>query len=211
MVQVHAFRVSIRTNALKRAKKFTCYYGMVRRLFNFIHLNSSRMNGNLPFTALVVIVLGACMSPESQQHARNPVNEALVKAYVDAVIKADMQGMGDLMADNYRGYGPGIADSVNKTTELANWKRSTDSVYASVEYNRYGTLSTHVDSGRVAGDWVFDWAQVTLNYRSGEPPVKYWSHAVFRIKDGKINLTRRFMDRYDILRQRGYTLDSTKK
>jgi ketosteroid isomerase-like protein len=195
-------------------KNVVGYCGIARRLFILIHLNASRMSNNLPLTALVVIFLSACMSPESRQHARDPVNEALVKAYVDAQLKADLQGMEDLLADNYRGYGPGIADSVNKTIELTNWKRNMDSVFSSIGYDRYGTLSTHVDSGRVAGDWVFDWALVTLNYKSGEAPVKFWSHAVFRIKDGKINLSRRFMDRYDTLRQRGFILtssDSTKK
>lgn len=164
------------------------------------------MYNNLVLGATVAIALASCMTPASNPDRRNPMNEALAITYIDAVVKGDIKTMEELLTDDYRGYGPGIADSVNKVKEIENWKRNMDSLYVSIKYDRYGTLSTRVDSGRVAGDWVFDWARITLNYKSVEPPVTFWSHAVFRIKDGKINLSRVFYDRHDILRQRGYKL-----
>jgi hypothetical protein len=158
------------------------------------------------FALILAVVVAACMQPPSTNDGRNLSNEAIVVKYADALVNGRVDEMGTYLADNYKVYGPAMTDSATREQELQGWRNNWDSVYTSISYDRYAMLSTHVDSGRVAGDWVFDWGIVTLNFKSGKTPVNFWWHGVHRIKDGKIDLARGFYDVNDILVQRGFTV-----
>lgn len=164
----------------------------------------------LPGFAVVAMAIASCSSPppvvNENMYERNPANEAVVKKYIDAIVHGTLGAMDTLLADNYMGYGPATKDSTNKADNIAGWKHEWDSVYSSITYNRYAMLSVHIDSGRVAGDWVFDWGKATLNYRTGKTPVNFLFHAVYKMKDQKIIQETDFFDVNDILVQRGFTV-----
>jgi hypothetical protein len=159
----------------------------------------------LAFAALAACIVLSCMAPPAETD-RNLENEALQTKYVDAIVNGRVDELGTFLADNYKGYGPAVADSTDKAGEIAGWKAQWDSTYSSISYDRYAILSSTVGAeGRIPGDWVMDWGIVTLNYKSGGAPVKFWFHSVNRYKDGKLDLSRSFYDVNDILKQRGFT------
>ena len=155
---------------------------------------------------ILAIIVAACMAPPTNNGGRNMDNEAIIVKYTDALINGRVDEMATYLADSYKVYGPALGDSTDKAAEINGWRRNWDSLYTSINYDRYAILSHHVDSGRVAGDWVFDWGVVTLNYKAGKTPVTFWWHGVHAVKDGKITLSRGFYDVNDILVQRGFTV-----
>ena len=58
------------------------------------------------------------------------------------------------------------------------------------------------------GDWVSNWAYLTIKYKDGRGPVNVWVNAVYKIENGKIARSRTFYNEADVLRQLGYTIQS---
>lgn len=157
----------------------------------------------IPATVVVFMGLAGC-TPHENHDQRNPKNEALVIKYFDAALKPDFETLEEFLSDEYKLFGPAVKDSVDRATFLASWRKSWDEEFSSMTYDRYGTLSTTVEEGRVAGDWVLDWGKWTIHYKNGKPPFTVWFHAALRVKNGKINRQRNFYDVSDILQQQGF-------
>jgi hypothetical protein len=111
-----------------------------------------------------------------------------------------------LLADDYKGYGPSVGDSVTKKEALDNWKYNAENIYESIKYSRYQNIALSVPEGEQAeaGDWVSDWAYLTIKYKDGRGPVHVYVNAVYKVKDGKIMHSRAFYNEADVLRQLGY-------
>ena len=56
------------------------------------------------------------------------------------------------------------------------------------------------------GDWVSNWAYLTIKYKDGRGPVNVWVNAFYKIENGKIARSRTIYNEADVLRQLGYTL-----
>ena len=56
------------------------------------------------------------------------------------------------------------------------------------------------------GDWVLNWALLTIKYKVGSVPVQLWVNAVYRIENGKIVQSRTFYNEADVLRQLRYMI-----
>lgn len=160
-----------------------------------------RLSASAMLIAIAISIVSCSTNENTVQ--RSPDNEALVQKYFDNVLKGDLTAMEGLLADNYKEYGPAVKDSMDRATSIAEWKKSFEE-FSSVEYDRYAILSTTVPEGRVAGDWVFDWGRVTVNYKNGKQ-VKFDGHWVFKVKDGKIIQQNNFYNVADILGQLNYT------
>src|ERR1700712_1877136 len=61
-------------------------------------------------------------------------NLALVNKFFTAVESLDTAAMSAVLADDYKGYGPSIGDSLGKSEILENWKYNFDHYYASIKY-----------------------------------------------------------------------------
>jgi hypothetical protein len=119
--------------------------------------------------------------------------------------KGDTSAMEAFLADNYRGYGPGLNDSTNRDQEINSWKRSWRNEFQSIEFNRAGTIAFTVPAtGKFPGDWVAEWAFITVTYKDGKKPFQFWWHGVSRLKDGKIEVSRAFYNVNDFFTQQGY-------
>ena len=134
-------------------------------------------------------------------------NLALVKKFMLAVENKDTSTMASLLADNYEGYGPSISDSTNKEDALKNFEYNLDNLYESVRYTRYQNMALAVSPGSEAetGDWISNWAYLTIKYKGQRGTVNLWVNAVYRIENGKIVHSRTFYNEADVLRQLGYT------
>jgi hypothetical protein len=153
--------------------------------------------------AAIITSLFSCTSPADKTKTENL---ALAKKFLLAVEARDVTTMGSLLAVNYKGFGPSDGDSVNKTEALENFKYNGDNLYESIKYSRFQNIAVHVNPGEEAleGDWVSNWAYLTIKYKDGRGPVHAWVNAVYKIENGKIVMSRTFYNEADVLRQLGY-------
>lgn len=154
---------------------------------------------------LVVISIGlfSCTDPSDKLEKENL---EIVKKYMNAVETNDVEAMSALLADDYKGYGPSVNDSTTKEEAINNWKQNITTLYESVKYSRYENVALKIPKGEQAkeGDWVSNWALVTIKYKDGRGPVEVWLNAVYKIENGKIALSRTAYNEADVLRQLGY-------
>ena len=134
-------------------------------------------------------------------------NLAIAEKYMEAVEHNNPAVMDSLLADSYMGYGPSVGDSVNKADALADWKYNAANLYDSIKYTRHQNFAVTVKEGEPAavGDWVSNWAYLTIKYKGGRGTVHLWVNAVYKIENGKIVRSRTFYNEADVQRQLGYS------
>lgn len=155
----------------------------------------------------VVICSGlyACNNNNDQSEA----NLNIVERYRHAVEAKDYSTIDTLLDDNYMGYGPSVGDSISKQQAVLNWKDETADLYESVEYTLSESHPITIKTGPAAGDWVANWAYLTIKYKDGRGPVNAWVNANYKIENGKIVRSRTFYNEADVLRQLGYSFTKT--
>jgi ketosteroid isomerase-like protein len=156
---------------------------------------------------IVLVIAGislfACTSPAEKKEKENL---AVARKYMNAVETKNVLVMDSLLADNYWGYGPSIGDSINKEGAILNFKYLAENLYESFEYTRHKELAVTVKEGEALGDWVLNWAYLTIKFKDGSGPVNVWVNIVYRIENGKIVHSRTFYNEADVMRQLGYTM-----
>ena len=155
-------------------------------------------------TVLLILPIFIAACSDNEQEKIDKENIAVIEKYIQAVQSKDTQTMTDLLADNYIGYGPSVSDSTNKEQAIASWKDVAENLYDKIEYTRTVNIAARVDDGRYPGNYVSDWAALKIKYKDGRGPVILHINAVYRVENGKINLSRSFYNEADVLRQLGY-------
>jgi hypothetical protein len=158
--------------------------------------------------ALISFSLFACTSSADE---KEKANLAIAQKYMQAVETMNVALMDSLLADNYMGYGPSAGDSTNKEDAISNWKYNSENLYESIKYTRHKELAVTVTEGEAIGDWVLNWAYLTIKYKVGEVPVNLWVNVVYRIENGKIVHSRTFYNEADVLRQLRYMITPPEK
>jgi hypothetical protein len=158
---------------------------------------------------LLTIISISFFSCTSSTDAGNnkEANLTIAKKYMEAVETSNTAAMDSLLADNYMGYGPSVGDSTDKASALESWKYNAENLYESVKYTRHQNMAINVPEGEQAdaGDWVSNWAYLTIKYKDGRGPVNVWVNAAYKIEDGKIVRSRSFYNEADVMRQLGYS------
>ena len=154
---------------------------------------------------LLVTISIFLFSCNSSTDSKEGDNLAIAKRYMEAVETKNVATMDSLLADNYMGYGPSVGDSTDKKGALESWKYNADNLYESITYTRHKELAVTVKEGEAVGDWVLNWAYLTIKYKDGRGPVNVWVNAAYRIENGKIVHSRTFYNEADVMRQLGYT------
>ncbi len=160
--------------------------------------------------ASIIILFWSCTAPVSEDAdvaELPPEGEEqmqVVENYLDALLGKDVAAMESFLSDDFMSYGPAVNDSSDRTQTIETWKNNWDSLYTSIDYDRAHRIFTNTGEGTAAGDWVSDWAIITINYMDSRESVTFWFNGVFRIADGKINLSRAFYDTGDIMAQQGF-------
>ena len=153
--------------------------------------------------AIIGIFLAACTSSAEKKEKENL---AIARKYMKAVESKNISVIDSLLEDNYMGYGPSIGDSINKEGAVLNTKFLMDNLYETFEYTRHKEVAVTVKEGEATGDWVLNWAYLTIKYKDGRGPVYAWVNIVYRIENGKIVHSRTFYNEADVMRQLGYTM-----
>lgn len=159
----------------------------------------------LIFLAVISIGFFSCNHAAEKNKSENL---AIIKKYMEAVETNNAGTMDSLLADNYMGYGPSVGDSVNKQDAIKNWKYNAANLYESIEYTRHQNLAVTATEQDEAdpGDWVSNWAYLTIKYKDGRGPVNAWVNVVYKIENGKIARSRTFYNEADVLRQLNYEI-----
>ena len=154
---------------------------------------------------LLITISLALVACTSNAHKKESELLAIGKRYMEAVETKNVATMDSLLAPSYIGYGPSVGDSTNKEGALASWKYNAENLYESYVYTRHKELAVTVTEGAGIGDWVLNWAHLTIKYKDGRGPINLWVNAIYRVEDGKIVESRTFYNEADALRQLGYT------
>ena len=148
----------------------------------------------------------AVMEKTPAANKQSEENLTLVNKFFKAVENLDTAAMSAVLADNYKGYGPSIGDSLGKSEILENWKYNFDHYYASIKYNRFQNIASDITGNNEgeSGQWVSNWAYCSIKYKDGRGPINIWVNSVYKIENGKILKSRVFYNEADWLRQLGY-------
>jgi hypothetical protein len=149
----------------------------------------------------LILMIPTVMACNSSNHSENI---SVVEKYVKSVENMDYANMESLLADNYMGYGPSSGDSIGKIAALENWKNNVENLYQKIEYTRSEFAGVTIKDGPGKGDWVANWAELTIEYKDGNGPVKIWASSNYIVENGKIVKSVTFYNEADVLRQRGY-------
>jgi hypothetical protein len=139
----------------------------------------------------------------TNQNSKLAKNKELIENYVKAVEANDSEIMETLLADNYIGYGPSIADSIDKKGAVENWKFNLEYIYESIHYDKSRTIAVEVLDGENKGEWVSNWAELSIVYQIGDE-VKLMTNSIYKIEDGKIVKSYTFYNEADVYRQLGF-------
>ena len=154
---------------------------------------------------LISISLNSCKD-ESQNKEKE--NLAIAKKFMTAVESKDVATMDFLLADNYIGYGPSVGDSTTKKEAVQAFKFNAENLYETFEYTKHKELAVSSTDGEAMGDWVLNWAYLTIKYKEGRGPINLWVNAVYKIENGKIVQSRTFYNEADALRQLGFSFEA---
>lgn len=161
---------------------------------------------NILFMKIIYVCLlaVACAPRTDPLEKIRQENVALVERYIKAVQSRDANAMTEFLSDDYKGYGPSVADSTNKKMAIENWKYLTENLYESIDYTRSVNLAAELKDGPHPGNYVSNWCHLVIKFKDGRGPVSLNVNAVYRIENGKITLSRTFYNEADVLRQLGY-------
>ena len=119
---------------------------------------------------------------------------------MNALVNANLEKAGSLLADEYIGYGPASTDSTTRKMVLNTWKRN----YMNQVNRKVGFVNNSftVLQGNLKGDWVSTWGNYscTISDKNIKVPFQYTA----RIAEGKIVTDRIYYDMSNVLQTLGY-------
>jgi len=139
---------------------------------------------------------------DQKKHAAE--NEALIEKYVKAVENLDYDIMESVLDDNYMGYGPSFNDSINKELAVSSWKSNVENLYESITYSKSRNLAQFVEDGENSGEWVSNWAVLSIVYKKDKKKVSLMTNTIYKIVNGKIVKSYTYYNEADVLEQLGY-------
>lgn len=150
------------------------------------------------FFILFAIILGSCSSIEDKSEK----NIAVIERYVQAVENLDFEIMGEMLDDSYLGIGPSYGDSIDKAGAIVNWKFNVENLYKSINYSKSKSIAITIESGENKGEWVSNWAELTIVYKSDEV-VTILANTIYQLNNEKIVKSFTFYNEADVLEQLG--------
>ena len=151
---------------------------------------------NIALVLITGFLLVACSSSDKSSQE----NVKLVTKYVKAVENLDYNAMDDILSDEYLGIGPSKGDSINKENAIKNWKNNVENLYENISYSKNRNISVNTPEG----EWVSNWADLTITYKGSGKQVSILSNTIYQIENGKIVKSITFYNEADVLEQLGY-------
>jgi hypothetical protein len=156
--------------------------------------------------ASLFLMLGAIAFASCSTNQNESKNLEVVQSYINAVETMDYEAMGTYLDDAYLGIGPSLGDSINKVQAIESWKANVATLYESIKYNRSRNISVTITEGDNQGEWVSNWAELTINFTAEKGTVTIMANTLYKLKDGKIIKSYTFYNEADAFRQLGYSI-----
>jgi hypothetical protein len=147
---------------------------------------------------LVALVISFILSCAPNDPSKE--NIQLIQDYIEAVENLDYDAMDNILDESYLGIGPSRTDSINKENAISNWKNNVENLYEKISYSKSKNLAVKTDEG----EWISNWADLTITYKSDQKQVSILANTIYLIKDGKIIKSITFYNEADALEQLGY-------
>ena len=152
----------------------------------------------------ILFLIAASLLTSCARQTNNSANVALVEKYVKAVQELDYQTIEDVLDENYIGLGPSFGDTIRKPEVIETMKINFEYLYESIEYDKTRNIAVQIPSGESAGNWVSNWAELTITYKEDQNQVRLWTNFVYQIENGKIVKSFAFYNEADAMDQLGY-------
>ena len=149
---------------------------------------------------LMISILVSCSKTEDHSEK----NIALVEQYIQAVEDLNSDGMDNLLADNYMGYGPSYNNEINKEDVIKNWKEYSTTLYKSIDYSKSRNIAVSIPDGENKGEWVTNWAELNIVYKENNAEITIWANTLYQIENNKIVKSYTIYNEADALHQLGY-------
>jgi len=152
---------------------------------------------------LLIVILSVITSCKKSED-NSEKNIAIVEQYIQAVENLNTEGMDKILAEDYIGYGPNYGSTINKEDALKNWKNFSTNLYKSIDYEKSRNIAVSITEGENMGEWVTNWAELTIVYKKDNAEVKLWANTLYQIDNDKIVKTYTIYNEADALNQLGY-------
>lgn len=156
---------------------------------------------NLSLVFLIFIVFGCSSENDIPTDAQEKLD--VVDQYIRTIEKKDINRMKELLAEDFISYGPGFKTEVPKSQNITDWEKGWEERIVSMRYKRAYNGLINIEKGKLSGEWVTEWGQVTTLYKDGKT-AKFWFNGLYKVAEGKIIESRVVFDNMDILNQLGY-------
>ncbi len=151
---------------------------------------------------ILTIILGIFLMGCSNNNSAE--NVALIEKYIHSVESQDYEAMESILDENYLGLGPSYGDSIRKPAALENWKDNIENLYDKIKYNKSRNAAITIPDGENQGEWISNWAELTITYKGDIGEITIWANTVYQIKNAKIIKSITFYNEADALSQLGY-------
>lgn len=149
----------------------------------------------------VLLFIACSKNIETSSNVQEKID--IVHQYMNAIEKQDIGAMKKLLADDFKSYGPALKTTVTKSQNISDWKQGWADRIVSMKYKRMYSGLIHIDKGKLSGEWVTEWGEVTSVYKDGKT-AKFWFNGLYKVDSGMITEARVIFDNMDILTQLGY-------
>ena len=146
----------------------------------------------------MVVAIGLLLACQPADPSKE--NVQLIDNYIKAVENLDYDAMDEILDDSYVGVGPSRGDSINKKDAIKNWKTNVENLYEKIHYSKSQNIAVKTPEG----EWVSNWADLTIVYKNSNEEISILANTVYQIKNGKIVKSLTFYNEADALEQLGY-------
>lgn len=152
------------------------------------------------------LILSSCQSSGPILYDGTDEMETVAE-FMDTFTSGDIDAAGDYLMEGSMHYGPAQSDSLSSEEWESLWKDYFKSLVGNIQYERTASryfAVTPQQNPLLAGHWVMEWGVIHADYIDSTSASVWW-HGAFRVEKGKINLSRVFYDREDLMKQRGFS------
>jgi ketosteroid isomerase-like protein len=164
---------------------------------------------NLFLLFCVILFFASCKPvtppPDTAQKVKDSVNIALVKDMFKAMENENLEAVKGFYSDSVGIVGPNFNEWIGKeqmVKDMVSMFETSDSI----EVKIFAIMAETVKEGDLAGDWVFQWSDVSWYEPKAEKKITIMYHSAEKIQDGKIVLEGNYWNQWDMYKQLGAEL-----
>lgn len=164
---------------------------------------------NLFLFFCVILFFAGCKQvtppPDTAKKEKDSVNIALVRSMFKAMEDENLEAVKGFYSDSVSIGGPNFNELIGKeqmVKDMVSMFETSDSIRVKI----FAIMAETVEEGDLAGDWVFQWSDVSWYDVKAQKRITIMYHSAEKIKDGKIIAEGNFWNQWDMYKQLGAEL-----